>query len=690
VDIRSEGLAKTKYLVGIDIGGTFTDFTVMNQADGTYFTHKTPTEPADLAAGLAHGFRDLLEGGRFDAEAIECVVNGTTIGLNTILTRSGCRLGLIVTQGFRDLLEIARLRVPNGFDLFSQRPAPLIPRSLVYEVTERISSQGAVLTALDAKSVEDALVALRGQSVEGIVVSLINAYRNPCHERQVRETARQCVPGLEVYVATDLWPEIREYERTMVGVANAYVAKQMASYLDSVKTRLEDIDIQCPMLVTSSNGGVLSLNEARRKPVLTLKSGPAAGVVATALLARACGVPRVFAFDMGGTSSDVAIVEDGQIVYSREGDVDALPLVLPMVDISCIGAGGGSVGWVDSVGVLKVGPQSAGADPGPACYAKGGTSATVTDAYLTVGILDPLNFLGGRIPLRPDRSLAALERLGASAAMSALATAEGLLKVATATLSAQFRTMAAKRGLDIREFALVAYGGAGPTHACMLADELEIDRILVPHDPATFCSLGILTADLRTDFIRSANARLSEVQIASLDQAYDEMEGEARDWERGERALLRTIKTVRTADIRYAGQSYELEIECASPCAREQIAEAFHDEHEARYGHSDRKAPIELVNLRLTVLGETQNSPRAHGNVQLTSGSREPLAYRDLICKGQRTPVPVYKRSSLGHGTSLSGPCLIEQSDTTCYVTAGWRVELGAQGVLNICKGERK
>lgn len=480
-----------RYRLGIDIGGTFTDFSLLDEATGELSGFKSPTVPGDPGRGVLDGLRALVSERALDPASIEYLVHGTTIAVNTVIQRNGAVLGLLVTAGFGDVLEIQRLRLASPVNFTATRPAPLIPRYRVGEVTERILADGTVDTALDREElVREATRLVEGEGAEGLVVAFINAYRTPAHEAEARKVLAEHFPGVHVTCSHDIWPQIREYERTMVAILSAYVRPRVERYLGLLERELAGVGVRVPLYVTKSNGGVTTARDARQATAETMLSGPASGVIgATSVCVRA-GYRNLITFDMGGTSADIALVRDGQPVYSTDETVGDFPIVMPVVGVSSIGAGGGSIAWLDSVGVLKVGPRSAGADPGPACYGRGGTEPALSDAFLACGFLNPENFVGGRLRLHPDRAAAALRPLGEALDLDVDGAAEAVVEVATANMYAAFSNVLARHGLDPRDFALVAFGGAGPVEACFLAEEFHIPRVIVPPSPGTLCAQG--------------------------------------------------------------------------------------------------------------------------------------------------------------------------------------------------------
>ena len=464
------------FAVGVDIGGTCTDVAMLDPATSERFFFKTETVPRDVASGVIKGIGGLLAQRGRRAEDCIAFIHGTTLALNAVLTRDGARVGLLVTRGFGDLLEIGRLQMPDPFNFYTQKAKPLVRKNFVREVDERILGTGDVHTPLDESSVERAAAELIERGAEILTVCFINAFRNPSHERLAAELIRARHPGVRVSLSSDVWPEIREYERSLVTVMNAFVTPKVSNYLDNLQERVAEIGLGGSLNITTSNGGMLPVRLARERPGTTLMSGPASGVIASALLAEECSLQNVLAFDMGGTSSDFAVLLGHQIPYSTETRIGDLPIVFPSVDVVSVGAGGGSIARLDNLGVLKVGPESAGADPGPVCYGRGGTSPTVTDAYLVSGILNESNFLGGAVRLDASLARAAIATLAEQTRFSVDELAEGILRIATSNMILGVGRIEGRIGFDIRDLVLLAYGGAGPTHACMLAEEARHPR----------------------------------------------------------------------------------------------------------------------------------------------------------------------------------------------------------------------
>ncbi|HYM70596.1 MAG TPA: hydantoinase/oxoprolinase family protein [bacterium] len=666
-----------QYRLGIDIGGTFTDFSLMDDT-GAVVSLKTPSVPADPAGAVWNGLQKLVETTSVDPREIAYLVHGTTLGVNTLIERTGARTALLVTRGFRDVLIIARQRVPNPNDYMTAKPAPLVPRHWVVEIDERTAASGREVRPLDTAAVEAAGRRLVDEGVEAVAIAFLHAHRNPSHEAAAAECLRRNFPGLYVCASHEVWPEQREYERTSMTVINAYLGIRLRQYFTNLRARMETLSPRTTLLTTKSNGGAMSVESAYHSPVETLLSGPASGVMGALQIARQAGWSKVVALDMGGTSADVSVI-DGDIAYGTENAVGDFPVIIPAIDVSSIGAGGGSIAWCDSAGVLKVGPMSAGADPGPACYGRGGRRPTVTDAYVTLGIIDPAQFLGGTMPLRRDLAVASVATLGATLEMEPEAAAESILQVATSNMYAQFMPLMTRRGVDPQDFALLAYGGAGATHAFLIAREVGITRVLVPPSPGTLCALGSLLADLRRDFVRTIYAPLGAASAQLADQ-FAGLKGAATAWVTGEGVALSRIDYAYATDLRYKGQSFELTVavpdDVFGPNGGDALADRFHRLHEDVYGHADPATPVELINARLTVIGVPAKPAlrgAAEGRPPAAARARET---RPIFFEGARVPAAVYARAALRPGDTLDGPAIVEQYDTTTFVPPGFVVRV--------------
>ncbi|MFC7066767.1 hydantoinase/oxoprolinase family protein [Brucella rhizosphaerae] len=673
--------------IGIDVGGTFTDFVLFDPDRKNLIHYKEPSTPEDPSQALIVGLQSLLKKADLGADQIDTLMHGTTIGLNAIIQRRGAKIALIVSEGYRDILEIARSRMPSSFDFHASKEEPLVPRHRIIEIGARLSANGTTTQIPDDTALEEIATQLNALDVDAAALVLINGYTNPSVETELAQKISAKTNGLSITSAAAIWPEIREYERTLIACLNAYIQPLMQRYFDGLKTGLARDGVHAPILVTASNGGSLSIGSAQERPVETILSGPASGVMAAARLAATSGVRAIITFDMGGTSSDIAVAQDGSAALATKTDIGGLPLVLPVVDVSAIGAGGGSIVWVDDHGVLKVGPRSAGAMPGPISYGRGGTEPTITDCYLTLGYIDPAGFLGGRMQLDSVPAAAALaevgNRIGFHGENAAAEAAQGSLAVTTAGMATELYKTLAARGLDPATFALVPFGGAGPTHANLLAEEVGIARIVVPPAAGTFCALGAAAADLRRDFVRSLRRELDEATATTLAGTFETLAAEGNDWldQEGEQSTGRLFE--KAADMRYVGQAYELRVALNDVDASvHAISEAFHREHERIYGFRDGTAEVELGTARLAVIGVTpdlaaQEFPEGDGTPKIKGKRR-------LFHKGAWLNADIYDRDSFRAGDQVHGPAIIEQDDTTTILLPGWIANCDKTGNLHL------
>jgi N-methylhydantoinase A len=677
------------YRLGVDIGGTFTDLSLLDDKSGIVHTHKVPSTPKSPSDAVAVGVQQLMSRLGATAGDIGSFVHGTTIGLNAVLERRGAKVALVVAAGNRDLLELARLQKPNQFDLTSAVPSALVPRRRVVELALRIDRAGRVASPPTDEDLRRCADQLRALDVEAVAICLLNAYANPAQEARVRDALRQLLPGTLVSCSTELWPEMREYERGVLAALNAYVQPIMSRYVSALKTQSQRIGLRTSLYLTRSNGGVMSADTASRVPVHTLLSGPAAGVVGAAFVARSAGVLEGVTCDIGGTSADVSIIRNGEPVYSMDAGIGDFPIVMPAVDVFAVGAGGGSIARFDALGLLKLGPQSAGAVPGPAAYGMGGEQPTTTDAYLVCGFLDPTRFLGGTMQLRRDLAEQALAPVAERLGLDIASAAEAVLALGTSNMSTSLLPMLTKRGIDPRDYTLIPYGGAGATHACLLAEDLGMTQILVPPSPGTLCALGAMIADLKADYIRSMRVRLGEVSDESLRDTFEDLERQARAWLESQHADVQTVEVALSADMRYVGQAFHLEVELPDPVdtlGAETLARRFQAAYAAVYGAAQANGVIETVSLRARITGkrpavllkEVQSAPA--GTHPTPAGTRR------IRYAGAFHEADVYRRESLLAGHAFSGPAIVEQFDTTTVVAPGFRCEVDRLGVLKLSR----
>ena len=680
--------------VGIDVGGTFTDFVLSNGADGSLTYFKEPSVPSDPSLAVERGMAALLGRARLEPGDVELVVHGTTLGLNAIIQRRGAAMALVVSRGNRDVLEIARCRMPSSYDFSAPKEEPLVPRDLVFEIGARSAFDGTILARPPVEEIAELAETLKSRGVAAVAVMLLNAYVDPTLETEVADALASRLPGVLVSRSSQVWPEIREYERALVAGLNAYIHPLLERYYATLTRRMGELGVAAPLYITASNGGALSVDSARARPIDTVLSGPASGVVAAARIALLTGRQEIITFDMGGTSSDFAVSKGGEPEYTTRTDVGEFPLILPVVNVSSIGAGGGSIVRVDKHGVLKVGPESAGADPGPASYRRGGTEAAITDCYVAAGIIDPDAFLGGRMKLDRAAASGALERvaqrLGMTGEDRAAQAAEAALSVTTAKMATELFKGLAQRGLDPRGFALIPFGGAGPTHANLLAEEARLAAIIVPPGPGTFCALGAIMADVKRDYVRTVRRRLSDDGAPqALAATIAGLEREATDWVGSEGAIVEATQLSAEADMRYAGQAYELHVAIPAALgktmAAREVGELFHQAHERLYGFRDVDSAIEVVTLRVRVVGRVP--PIAIPELDKTATAVEPKGRRRVFHRGQWLDVPVFLRDRLVQGRGFAGPALVEQEDTTTWIIPGWHARVDAVGNLHVSRG---
>ncbi|CAH1650413.1 hydantoinase/oxoprolinase family protein [Chelatococcus asaccharovorans] len=675
---------RPRYRLGVDIGGTFTDLAVVEEDSGRLLTFKTPSVPADPARAVLNGINILSQEHGIAPHEIDYFVHGTTLGLNTLLQRNGATTGLLVTRGFRDLLEIGRLRLPDPTNYYVERIKPLVARRHVREIDERLRVDGTILTPLDLDAATDAARGLMAEGVTSVAIVLMHAYRNPVHEKLLADHLRRELPELYVCASHEVWPQQREYERGLVTAINAFIGHRMRRYFDRLHDDMAAVGLKATVLTTKSNGGIMAAASAARSPVETLLSGPASGAMGALMTGLASGNRKLIGFDMGGTSVDVAII-DGDMLYSTESHIGDFPLIMPAVDISSIGAGGGSIAWLDSAGILKVGPQSAGAMPGPASYGHGGDKPTVTDAYVRMGLYSPGRVLGGGLTLDHQRAETALATLAGPLGLTTAEVAQSILDVTTANMFAQFMPLMARKGLDPRDFRLLAYGGAGPQHAFLLAREIGVEAVVVPASPGTLCAQGSLAADLRQDFIRTMPAGHPNAQ--ALVAGYDELVVEASQWLANQPIAVLEKRIRLSADMRYHGQSFDLTVPLDSdafdPSGLPALIEAFHAAYERIYGFSDPAGAIEITNVRVTVLGITPKVPQPALTRHAAPGSSpEAVQHLPIIENGITVQAAFYDRATLAAGHRIEGPAVIEAPDTTIYLPGDFTAEIDTFGNL--------
>jgi N-methylhydantoinase A len=646
--------------LGVDVGGTFTDLVALSQ--GRLITAKVPSTPQDQSAGVMNS----IETSEIEPGAVDALAHGMTVATNALLERRGARTALVTTEGFRDVIEIARQNRPSLYDLSQDRPPPLVPRGLRFTVKERMGPQGEI-SALDEESLEEVVSSIKEAEVEAAAVCLLFAFMHPDHERRIGEALREELPEVHVSLSSEVLPEFREYERFSTTTADAYLAPKLAAYLKNLAGKAEEAGVPSPLIMQSS-GGVVGIDDAIADAAGCLLSGPAGGVVGAAYVGGLGEYRNLLTFDMGGTSTDVATIIDGEAQTTTETVVAGLPIKLPMVDIHTVSAGGGSIAWADAGGALRVGPHSAGAEPGPAAYGQGGEEPTVTDANLFLGYLADEATLGGEVVLQRELSDKALSSLGEKLGLDAQEAALGIVRVANAEMVRALRVISVERGLDPREFALLAFGGAGGMHACAFAEELGMETVLVPRAGGVLSALGLAISDLRHDYVNPYLVGLENVEKEEFEKKFEKMESSASE-------DLEDPEYDRRADLRYRGQSFELTVEADS---LEKLEERFHAAHEQRYGYRMDDESVELVNLRLisTVPVEKPELDEPEPEGEAESGTRE------ANFDGEWQEVAVLDREKMGKGSEVSGPAIVEFKELTCVVRPGWRGAVDGVGTL--------
>ncbi|WP_211100634.1 hydantoinase/oxoprolinase family protein [Acuticoccus sediminis] len=665
--------------VAVDIGGTFTDVALVDHATGAKWRAKTPSVPADPSEAFLTGIRLALADAGREAPALTQVLHGTTVATNMILEDKGAKTALVTTRGFRHVLAIGRQDIPRSANLYTWvKPRRPVPPSRIVEVDERILAGGAVGTPLDEESVRAAARALAAMDVAAVAVCLIHAFANPAHERRTAEILAEALPGVAVTTSTDVLPEVREYERSLTTVLNATVMPGITTYVGRLEERLKSEGIAAPLLLMQSNGGVAGAEAIRKAPALTALSGPAAGVVGAAADAAACGISDIITVDIGGTSADICLIEDGRVGLTQKGSVGTWPLPLPMVDMVTIGAGGGSLAKVER-STLSVGPESAGAMPGPAAYGRGGTQPTVTDAHVVLGHL-PARLLGGKMALDVEAARRAVaEHVAGPLGLDLTTAARGILAIADNHMVGAVRVVSVERGHDPRDFTLVPFGGAGPLHGCALAELLGISRVMIPTAPGVLCADGLLAADLKAEFSRTL-PKAGAVEVGTAGSILAELKARAAAWFDAEGVADADRRTASVALLRYHGQGNELPIPWDA--TREAVEARFAERHKALYGFA-LTAPIELVTLRIEATG---TAPEPTRNPLPEGGAPTATETVAVHFAGGARDVPVYDRATFGAGTSFDGPAIVSQFDTTTLVPPGWSGRVHASGAILLTK----
>ena len=670
--------------VGVDIGGTFTDIVAIR--DGEVHVTKTPSTPDSPEDGVVNGLEKSRGDAGFAFGDVGFLSHGTTVATNAVLEGTWADTALVTTEGFRDVLEIARQNRPDIYDFDAEKPEPIVPRDRRFEVPERLDERGNVLRDLDEASARRLAGDLADSGVDSVAISLLFAFENGDHEQRVADVLRDAGLDVSYSLSSDVLPEIREYERTLTTSLNAALKPVMDSYIGNLESEVREHGVGAELKIMQSNGGLITADAARGRPVNTLLSGPAGGVQGATYVAQQCGVDDVITMDMGGTSCDVSLVEGGKPLVSTDVTVGDYAVGVPMVDIHTVGSGGGSIAWVDEGGALRVGPRSAGADPGPISYGRGGSEPTTTDAHLLLGRLDPDRFLSGELDVEVEDVRNAFDaRLGDELGMTPEEAAQGVLDVANANMQRALRVVSVERGYDPRDFALVAFGGAGPLHACRLAEDLDVPKVVVPQTAGVLSALGLLISDVLYDDSVSRVRQWDEVSPSTLRDTFADL-SEQGDQRLADEDVPPTDRQFdRTADLRYVGQSFEISVPVPDGDVDEDtldtVVERFHERHERRFGHADPSEPVELVTLRLRARGLVETPefepPTTEGSV--ADAVRE---VRTATYDGDDHEATIYDRSSLPTDATFDGPAVVEGKESTVVVHPGQTAEVDAHGNL--------
>lgn len=676
------------YRVGIDVGGTFTDVTLMDSETGKYYTYKLSSTLNDQSEAIANGTQETLALYGVPVEEIEYFGHGTTVATNMIIERKGAKTALITTRGFRDLLEIGRQLRPSLYNIMEDKPEMLVRRSLRTEISERTLADGTILNPVDKAEVVELLRELKAQGVESLAICFLFSFLNSTNEKLVEECVREIWPEVYCSASSTILPEFREFERLSTTVINSYLGPRMQLYIKNLQKRIREVGVIVEPYITQSNGGVMSISSTVQTPVQTALSGPSAGVMGAIYVAGVAGYQDIITYDMGGTSTDVSMVRDGIAEYTTKRKVCGLPSGVPMIDVHAVGAGGGSIAYIDNAGALKVGPESAGANPGPAAYGLGNTQPVVTDANLVLGRINPHYVLGGRLKINSDLSRRAVrEKIADPMGLSVEEAAQGVISVANSNMARAIRVITVEKGYNPSDYILVAYGGAGPLHAVHLAREMGIGTVLIPPAPGALCALGLLTADIKKGYVRTALTAFDKATPELLDSFILPLMEQGDGWLASEKVAPERRCFHNIAEMRYVGQNYELQVEIPSRRLTgedvEKMREDFFKSHEQNYGYYNPHAPVQFVNFRVEAIGQVIKPNLAELKTMMDDPSAALIDTRDVyFAETGSIPCPVYDRSKFGRSERVNGPCIVEQMDSTTVIPPGAWFKVDSHGNL--------
>ncbi len=695
-----------RYLIASDVGGTFTDTILYDKKEKKVFVSKVPTTPGNQSVGTIQGISKIIRANKLNGRDIEAVNHGMTTGTNTVIQRRGAVSALITNRNFRDVLEIGRQNRPSLYDFFSTREKPLIGRENRFTIKGRINYRGEILEDLDEKEIKRIAKEIHRRKIEAVAICLLHSYINPSHEQRVRDLITPIIGDIPICISSEILPQYREYERFSTTVLNAYLMPVLQRYLSTLEEGLKrrdnesslNVSSEVPVMIMESSGGVMTAKAARERPVYTVLSGPAGGVVASTFIGRLTGFQNLITIDMGGTSTDISLILNGRPILTSEGNIEGIPIRIPIIDINAIGAGGGSIAWIDEGGALKVGPQSAEAVPGPACYGQGGGQPTITDANVILGRIDPNYFLGGEMTLKSELARKVIEeKLCGPLKMDLITAARGIIQVANANMVRGIRVVSVERGYDPRDFTLIPYGGAGPLHAVALAKELKIPKVLVPPIPGILSAMGMLISDIRHDFVLTRILPAHTVKPDEMEAIFQELTAKALEMLRKEGVNQKDTLILRYVDVRYVGQSFEIRIKFEGEKCNEanfkELIQTFHQDHERRYGHKDLTAPVELVNFRVEGIGKRKPIELR----EIPSGRMDPpstslKSVRKVYFEETNTflDTKIFEREGLLAGNLIEGPAIVEESNSTTIIHPEMVGRVDPYGAISINSDSRK
>lgn len=677
------------YRLSVDVGGTFTDIVLFDDVTREIHTTKVPSTPGDQSVGLMDGIKKICAQTGVDYSEITYFIHGTTVATNALLERKGAKTALITTAGFRDVFEIGRQTRPDLYDFWAKRPRPPIPRHLVFEVQERTLYDGTVRTGLDGEEARAVAEKIGKEGVESVAVCFLNSYKNPANELEMKRIIRQALPDAAISVSCETLPEIKEYERTCTTAVNAYLMPKVESYIGNLIVKKNALGVRPDLHVMQSNGGIMSAEVAAKRSVHTVFSGPAGGVLGGIYISKLVHEENIITLDMGGTSTDIVLIEKNQIRLTTEGEIGTFPIKVPMIEMNTIGTGGGSIAWIDMGGTLRLGPESAGADPGPACYNFGGARPTVTDANLLLGRLSADSFLGGEKPLYPERSESVIQNeIADKLGMSVITCANGIIDLADSYMCGGVKVASTNKGFDLREFSLVSFGGAGALHTARIARELGMRKVIIPPYPGNFSAIGAELAEVRYDYVRTIVSPVDKIRPDTYNDVFRDMKKEAQGHLGNEGFSGREIMYAGRADMRYAGQSWELGVGIPVHIGGEddlrKITADFERLHEQTYGYKLTGDDVLFVNLRLAATGIVPKLAFRKNGVSADNASAAPTGSRKVYFDRAFVDTPVYSRDRLGPGSVVRGPAVISEYASTIIVFPGDVARVDGYNIITI------